>query len=65
MKEDLLTKRKKLKNNEYHIKKGVIIEDISNTYIYENVEIGENTIIHPNTTIKSDVIIRRTLWNRT
>ena len=61
MKEDLLTKRKKLKNNEYHIKKGVVIEDRNNTYIYEDVEIGENTIIHPNTTIKSDVIIRRTL----
>lgn len=61
MKKDILTQSEKLKNNKYHIRKGVIIEDINNTYIYEKVEIGENTIIHPNTTIKSDVIIRRTL----
>ena len=61
MKKDLLTQTEKLKNNKFHISKGVVIEDIDNTYIYENVEIGENTIIHPNTTIKSDVIIRRTL----
>lgn len=57
MNKEILTQQDKIKNNEYHIQKGVIIEDINNTYIYKGVEIGENTIIHPNTTIKSDVVI--------
>lgn len=57
MNKEILTQQDKIKNNEYHIEKGVIIEDINNTYIYEGVQIGENTIIHPNTTIKSDVVI--------
>ena len=57
MKKEILTEQEKLKNNEYHIKNGVIIEDKNNTYIYEGVSIGENTIIRPNTTIKSNVII--------
>lgn len=57
MNKEILTQQDKIKNNQYHIEKGVIIEDINNTYIYEGVQIGENTIIHPNTTIKSDVVI--------
>jgi bifunctional UDP-N-acetylglucosamine pyrophosphorylase/glucosamine-1-phosphate N-acetyltransferase len=36
---------------------GVTIEDIDSTYIYDDVEIGRDTVIHPNTTIKSDVKI--------
>ena len=36
---------------------GVTIEDINTTYIYDNVKIGMDTVIHPNTTIKSDVEI--------
>lgn len=36
---------------------GVTIEDINTTYIYDNVKIGRDTVIHPNTTIKSGVEI--------
>lgn len=36
---------------------GVTIEDTNNTYIYDDVQIGKDTVIHPNTTIKSGVII--------
>ena len=35
----------------------VAIEDTNTTYIYDDVEIGMDTVIHPNTTIKSGVII--------
>ncbi len=54
---ELLTKVLKLRINQYHLKNGVTIEDIDNTYIYDDVEIGTDTVIHPNTTIKNDVII--------
>lgn len=54
---ELLTKVLKLRINQYHMKNGVTIEDIDNTYIYDDVEIGTDTVIHPNTTIKGDVII--------
>jgi bifunctional UDP-N-acetylglucosamine pyrophosphorylase / glucosamine-1-phosphate N-acetyltransferase len=54
---ELLTKVLKLRINQYHMKNGVTIEDIDNTYIYDDVEIGTDTVIHPNTTIKNDVII--------
>ena len=54
---ELLTKVLKLRINQEHMKNGVTIEDIDNTYIYDDVEIGTDTVIHPNTTIKSDVII--------
>lgn len=57
MQTTILTEKEKRKINKKHIKNGVIIEDINNTYIYNDVEIGKNTVIHPNTTIKSDVII--------
>lgn len=53
----LLTKVLKMRINQYHIQNGVTIEDMDNTYIYDDVEIGIDTVIHPNTTIKSDVII--------
>ena len=38
-------------------KNGVTIEDVNSTYIYDDVKIGIDTVIHPNTTIKSGVII--------
>lgn len=53
----ILTKALQLRINTEHMKNGVTIEDINNTYIYDDVEIGIDTIIHPNTTIKSGVII--------
>ena len=43
--------------NREHMKKGVTIEDSATTYIYDDVEIGIDTVIHPNTTIKSGVVI--------
>lgn len=54
---ELLTKVLKLRINQYHMRNGVTIEDIDNTYIYDDVQIGTDTVIHPNTTIKNDVII--------
>ena len=39
------------------MKNGVTIEDMQNTYIYDDVKIGKDTIIHPNTIIQSNVII--------
>ena len=38
-------------------KNGVLIEDPTTTYIFDNVEIGVGTVIHPNCTIKDDNII--------
>ena len=40
-----------------HMNNGVTIEDMNTTYIYDDVEIGMDTIIHPNNTIKSGVTI--------
>lgn len=54
---ELLTKVLKMRINQYHMDHGVTIEDMDNTYIYDDVEIGMDTVIHPNTTIKSDVVI--------
>ncbi len=54
---EMLTKVLQIRINTEHMKNGVTIEDINNTYIYDDVEIGMDTIIHPNTTIKSDVTI--------
>lgn len=54
---ELLTKVLKMRINQYHMQNGVTIEDIDNTYIYDDVEIGVDTVIHPNTTIKNDVQI--------
>lgn len=54
---EMLTRILRLRINAEHMKNGVTIEDINNTYIYDDVEIGRDTVIHPNTTIKSDVKI--------
>ena len=54
---EILTKVLQLRINTEHMKNGVTIEDINNTYIYDDVEIGIDTVIHPNTTIKSGVKI--------
>lgn len=54
---EMLTKILKIKINTMHMNNGVTIEDINNTYIYDDVEIGMDTVIHPNTTIKSNVVI--------
>lgn len=52
-----LTNVLKLRINDIHMLNGVTIVDPNNTYIYDDVEIGKDTIIYPNTTIKSDVKI--------
>ena len=54
---ELLTKVLRLRINQEHMRNGVTIEDSNSTYIYDDVEIGVDTVIHPNTTIKNDVII--------
>ena len=54
---EILTRILRLRINAEHMKNGVTIEDTNTTYIYDDVEIGTDTVIHPNTTIKSDVKI--------
>ena len=54
---EMLTRILRIRINQEHMAKGVTIEDINNTYIYDDVEIGTDTVIHPNTTIKSGVVI--------
>ncbi len=54
---EMLTKVLQMRINTEHMKKGVTIEDVNTTYIYDDVEIGMDTVIHPNTTIKSGVQI--------
>ncbi len=54
---EMLTRILKIRINQEHMKNGVTIEDMDNTYIYDDVEIGIDTVIHPNTTIKSGVVI--------
>lgn len=53
----ILTKVLQMRINTEMMKKGVTIEDTNTTYIYDDVEIGMDTVIHPNTTIKSGVVI--------
>ena len=53
----MLTKILQHRINTEHMSNGVTIEDINTTYIYDDVEIGMDTVIHPNTTIKSEVKI--------
>ena len=53
----MITKFLQMRINTEHMRNGVTIEDINNTYIYDDVEIGMDTVIHPNTTIKSGVVI--------
>ena len=54
---EMLTRFLRIRINTMHMNNGVTIEDMNTTYIYEDVEIGIDTVIHPNTTIKSGVII--------
>ena len=54
---ELLTRVFRIRINEEHMKNGVTIEDSNGTYIYDDVIIGRDTVIHPNTTIKSGVVI--------
>ena len=54
---EMLTKVLQMRINTEYMRKGVTIEDINTIYIYDDVEIGMDTVIHPNTTIKSDVKI--------
>lgn len=54
---EILTKILRLRINTEHMKNGVTIEDTNSTFIYDDVEIGQDTVIHPNTTIKSGVKI--------
>ena len=54
---ELLTKVLQMRINTEHMKNGVTIEDKATTYIYDDVEIGMDTVIHPNTMIKSGVTI--------
>lgn len=53
----ILTKVLQMRINTELMKQGVTIEDTNTTYIYDDVEIGMDTVIHPNTTIKSGVVI--------
>ena len=53
----ILTKVLQMRINTELMKHGVTIEDTNTTYIYDDVEIGMDSVIHPNTTIKSGVII--------
>ena len=53
----VLTSILKMRINLEHMEKGVTIMDPTNTYIYDDVQIGMDTVIYPNTTIKSDTII--------
>lgn len=54
---ELLTRVLRMRINEYHMMNGITIENSDTTYIYDDVKIGKDTIIHPNTTIKSGVVI--------
>ncbi len=54
---EMLSRILRIRINTMHMNNGVTIEDINTTYIYEDVEIGIDTVIHPNTTIKSGVVI--------
>ena len=53
---EMLTRILRIRINTMHMNNGVTIEDVNSTYIYEDVEIGIDTVIHQNT-IKSGVII--------
>ena len=54
---EMITRILRIRINQEHLENGVTIEDTNNTYIYDDVEIGMDTVIHPNTTIKSGVKI--------
>ena len=54
---ELLTRVLRMRINAEHMRNGVTIEDSNSTYIYDDVEIGMDTVIHPNTIIKNNVVI--------
>lgn len=54
---ELLTRVLRMRINTEHMRNGVTIEDSNCTYIHDDVKIGRDTVIHPNTTIKSGVVI--------
>jgi bifunctional UDP-N-acetylglucosamine pyrophosphorylase/glucosamine-1-phosphate N-acetyltransferase len=54
---ELLTRVLRMRINSDHMRNGVTIEDANSTYIYDDVKIGKDTVIHPNTTIQSGVVI--------
>ena len=54
---ELLTRVLRMRINAEHMRRGVTIEDSNSTYIYDDVIIGTDTVIHPNTTIRNGVII--------
>ena len=54
---ELLTRVLRMRINSEHMRNGVTIEDANSTYIYDDVKIGQDTVIHPNTTIQNNVII--------
>ena len=54
---ELLTRVLRMRINSEHMANGVTIEDSNSTYIYDDVEIGTDTVIHPNTIIKNNVVI--------
>ena len=54
---ELLTRVLKNRINAEHMANGVTIEDSETTYIYDDVKIGIDTVIHPNATICSGVTI--------
>lgn len=54
---EILNRILRVRINTIHMENGVTIEDLNSTYIYDDVEIGMDTIIRPNTTIKSGVVI--------
>lgn len=54
---ELLTRVLRMRINTEHMRNGVTIEDSNSTYIHDNVKIGMDTVIHPNTIIKEGVVI--------
>ena len=54
---EILNRILRIRINTMHMENGVTIEDLNSTYIYDDVKIGIDTIIRPNTTIKSGVVI--------
>lgn len=54
---EMLTNFLRLRINKAHMANGVTIEDINTAYIYDDVEIGKDTVISPNVIIKNNVKI--------
>ena len=54
---ELITRILRNRINTYHMFNGVTIEDVNTTYIHDNVKIGRDTVIKPNTTIKEGAVI--------